>query len=254
MSDLPAVNARIRKIINDKFDGNVSRFSSVINVVPQKVNRLFNIDGRTGKYPDPYKSNILSLIENAFNDINKVWLRTGEGEMIIMDGKPLDNVGKIDGMKDGVTQVAHENYMEVEFRDLSVSAGPLSRTSNLAPKKTLLVPKEYDSGEYLVVRVDGPSMDDGSIYSIADGANILIRKYHLENGDRLPIRGNLFVIDSKDGQALKQITEHNVDEGYVVCHSYNPEFSDYKVPLEDVIAFYIYRKIVGYRPPVRDLN
>src|SRR5690606_2436435 len=101
------------------------------------------------------------------------------------------------------------------------------------PKKTMLVPKEFDKGEYLVVRVDGPSMDDGSIYSIPSGANILIKRYYLENGDMLPIKGNLFVIDAVDGQALKQITEHNTEEGYIICHSYNPEFKDYRVDMED---------------------
>lgn len=218
----------------------------------------------------------LNQIRDQYNDLNIEWLLTGEGEMIKMEGKSLDiNYDLVDGevvevvskkkadifdnsqilyRKDGVIQVDHSEYMEVEFRDLSVAAGPLNRVEEGQEKKTMLVPKEYDRGEYLVVRVDGPSMDDGSIYSIGDGANILIKKYHLEKGERLPIRGNLFVIDSKDGQALKQIIEHNIQEGYIMCHSYNSDFSDYKVPLEDVIDFYIYRKIVGYRPPVRDIN
>lgn len=221
-----------------------SEFSSTLGLSNGYVNAIRN----------SISEDVIVNIKKHYPELNIEWLLRGDGQMIAMDGKSLDNFGESEGIIDGVTQIDHENYMEVEFRDLSVAAGPLSRTPNLSPKKTLLVPREYESGEYLVVRVDGPSMDDGSIYSIADGANILIRKYHLENGDRLPIRGNLFVIDSKDGQALKQITEHNIDEGYVTCHSYNPEFSDYKVPLEDVIAFYIYRKIVGYRPPVRDLN
>lgn len=208
----------------------------------------------------------LEHIANIYNDLNLEWLLTGEGEMIKMEGKSLDkNYTFVDGevipsennktdRRDSVIQIDHSEYMEVEFRDLSVAAGPLNRIDETGQKKTLLVPKEYDRGEYLVAKVDGPSMDDGSIYSIADGANILIKRYYLNPGERLPIRGNLFVIDSKDGQALKQITEHNTQEGYIICHSYNPDFSDYKVPLEDVIDFYIYRKIVGYRPPVRDIN
>ncbi|TDX83936.1 S24 family peptidase [Epilithonimonas xixisoli] len=263
MNELPSVNARIRRVINEKFNGNVSRFSSAIDVVPQKVNRFFNIDGRTNKYPDPNKTDILDRIEKVFNDINNVWLRTGDGEMIKMEGKTpfgknyqVDKMGNVSevNMKDSVTPLADESHMEVEYRDLSVAAGPLSRVDVKAPKKTLLVPKEYDRGEYLVVRVDGPSMDDGSIYSIPNGANILIKRYYLENGEKLPIRDNLFVVDAKDGQALKQITEHNTELGYITCHSYNKEFKDYNIPLEDVLAFYVFRKIVGFRPPVRDIQ
>ncbi|MCL1640064.1 hypothetical protein CMU09_17995 [Elizabethkingia anophelis] len=256
MSEIPAINKRIKDLVNFKSNGNVSRFSELLNVVPQKINRLFNKDTRTDKYPDPLKTDILDRIENTFSDVNKIWLRTGEGEMISMEGKELDPNYSIPSRRkdDTVTQVDSDEYMEVEYRDLSVAAGPLNRTSSGYKKKTLLVPKEYDNGEYLVVRVDGPSMYDGTEYSIPDGANILIKRYYLNNGDKLPIRGNLFVVDAKDGQALKQIVEHNTDLGYVRCHSYNPDFEDYNVPLEDIIGFYIFRKIVGFRPPVRDLK
>lgn len=201
---------------------------------------------------------LINALVSKFNDINKDWLLTGEGEMIAMEGRSLDqnfHVAEPNARygKDSVTQQPEGDYMEVEFRDLSVSAGPLSRNSTKERKKTMLVPKEYDRGEYLVARVDGPSMDDGSVYSIPSGAYILIKRIYLEKGERLPIRDNLFVIDAVDGQGLKQIIEHNTDLGYIVCHSYNPEFKDYTVPMQDILGIYIFRKIVGFRPPIRDL-
>lgn len=200
----------------------------------------------------------LENIANIYKDLNITWLLTGEGEMIKMEGRSLDGNNFVKEergkySKDSVTQMPADGHMEVEFRDLSVAGGPLNMTDEKAPKRTMLVPREYDRGEYIVVRVDGPSMDDGSIYSIPNGANILIKRFYLENGDRLPIKGNLFVIDAVDGQALKQIIEHNVEEGYIICHSYNPDFKDYRVDIRDVRDFYIFRKIVGFRPPVRDL-
>lgn len=194
----------------------------------------------------------LNEIKKQFPDLNIDWLLTGEGEMIKIEGRSIDENYTLP-KKDSVTQISNDGYMEVQFRDLSVAAGPLSMTDQKAHKKTMLVPREYDKGEYLVVRVEGPSMEDGSIYSIPNGANILIKRVYLENGDRLPIRDNLFVIDAKDGQALKQIIEHNTEEGYIICHSYNPDFNDYRVNLEDVFGFYIFRKIVGFRPPVRGI-
>ncbi len=231
-------------------------FSEAIGVSKGYVNAI-----RKSIQPDK-----ISLIKEKFNDLNIEWLLTGDGEMIAMEGKFLnfnDQKGD-DGVVrevellqrregDTVTQVDSDNYMEVEYRDLSVAAGPLNRT-DVVEKKTMLVPREYDRGEYLVCRVDGPSMDDGSIYSIPEGAKILVKRFYLDNGDKLPIRGNLFVIDAKDGQALKQIVEHNTELGYIKCHSYNEDFADYIVPLEDVIDFYIFRKIVAFRPPVRDMK
>lgn len=232
-----------------------------------KTNAFEKVIGASNGFVNSIRQSIapekLGQITKNYSDLNIEWLLTGEGEMIKMEGKTLfgknyqvDKMGNVSEiqMKDSVTPLADESHMEVEYRDLSVAAGPLSRADVMVPKKTLLVPKEYDRGEYLVVRVDGPSMDDGSIYSIPNGANILIKRYYLDNGDSLPIRDNLFVIDAKDGQALKQITEHNTDQGYITCHSYNKEFKDYNIPLEDVLAFYVFRKIVGFRPPVRDIN
>lgn len=174
----------------------------------------------------------------AFPEIDYDFLITGKGNMLKTDQQNLE-------------QVDHDNYMKVEYRDLSVAAGALTKT--ISNRRTILVPKEYDKGDYLVVRVAGPSMDDGTKYSIPESAEILIKKINLESGQSLPIRGNLFVIDFKDGQDLKQIIEHNVEEGYIVCHSYNPEFRDYKVMVEDIIGIFLFRKIVSYRPPVRDI-
>ncbi|MGX9985879.1 S24 family peptidase [Soonwooa purpurea] len=238
----------------------------------KRADIIYNVlNGKNG-----LSSKLAKLIVSVYNDVNYEWLISGEGEMLLtkdeimrnqLGGKSLNaNYAKnkdgvmmeeseiYNNLKDTVTQVDSDNYMEVEYRDLSVAAGPLNRTDEKAPRKTMLVPREYEKGEYLVVRVDGPSMDDGSTYSIPEGAKILVRRYYLDNGDKLPIRGNLFVIDAKEGQALKQIVEHNTELGYVRCHSYNPEFKDYNIPLEEVYGFYIFRKIVAFRPPVRDIE
>ena len=169
--------------------------------------------------------------------------------------KGIEAIGKSKPL-DSVTPVPNENYMWVEYADLSAAAGQLggSDVDTLPETKKRLVPREYENGEYLVIRVDGDSMDDGSKYSIPDGTEILIKKYYLENGDKLPIRNNLFVINAREGKALKQITEHNVEDGYIVCHSYNSDFKDYKINMEDILEIFIYRKIVSSRPPIPDIN
>ena len=270
--ELPTLNKNIRKIIEEKFSGNESSFSEFTGIGQASINRLFRIDKRIGKYPDASKSNkinYVNIILEKFPDINKDWLVgfiKDDSEWLKMQGKPLDsNYAKVDNQWQmvqeesehyNVTPIDNDNYMIVEYADLRVSAGPLgTKNLNALPKsKTRLVPKEYDNGEYMVLRVDGPSMDNGTSISIPDGTEILVKKYYLHNGDKLPIRNNLFVIDAKDGQALKQIIEHNTEEGYIICHSYNPEFKDYKVMLEDILQIFIYRKIVSSRPPIPDIS
>lgn len=250
-----SVKERLKFYLKNK---NISQaqFAESINVSNGYVNAI-----RKSILPDK-----LNLIKETYTDLNIEWLLTGEGEMIKLQGKSLDaNYQKVgdnwqsvneDSSHYNVTPVDNDNYMVVEYADLRVSAGPLgTKNLNALPKsKTRLIPREYDKGEYMVLRVDGPSMDNGTSISIPDGTEILVKKYYLHNGDKLPIRNNLFVIDAKDGQALKQIIEHNTEEGYIICHSYNPEFKDYKVMLEDVLQFFIYRKIVSSRPPIPDIK
>ncbi|MGJ1362936.1 S24 family peptidase [Sphingobacterium spiritivorum] len=157
--------------------------------------------------------------------------------------------------KNEITPVAFDDYMMVEYVDLSASAGMLggSNVDLLPETKKRLVPKEFEKGNYLVVRVNGDSMVDGTDISIPDGAEILVKEYVLENGDKLPIRGNLFVICSREGNVFKQVVEHNTDLGYIRCRSYNKKYADYNIPLDDVFQIFIYRKIVGYRPSIPEL-
>lgn len=158
--------------------------------------------------------------------------------------------------KQEVTPIPYEDYMMVEYVDLSASAGPLggSNLDVLPEKKKRLVPKEFDNGNYLVVRVDGDSMVDGSMSSIPDGTEILVKEHILENGDKLPIRGNLFVICSSEGNVFKQIVEHNTEIGYIRCHSYNPNYPDYNIPLNEVHQIFVYKKIVSYRPSIPEIK
>ncbi len=176
----------------------------------------------------------------------------GVDVMWLMDDN-LDEIGKFNPSE--VTPVAFDDYMMVEYVDLSASAGPLggSNVDLLPETKKRLVPKEFEKGNYLVVRVNGDSMVDGTDISIPDGAEILVKEYILENGEKLPIRGNLFVICSREGNVFKQVVEHNTDLGYIRCRSYNKKYSDYNIPLDDIFQIFIYRKIVGYRPSIPEI-
>ena len=49
---LPKLNEKIKEIITTVDDGNVARFAKRLkNVSQQRLNRIFNPDTRTGKYP-----------------------------------------------------------------------------------------------------------------------------------------------------------------------------------------------------------
>lgn len=170
-------------------------------------------------------------------EINLAWLMEGTGEMIISDG---------------LTAMAEDEYQWVEIVDLKTAAGHIGaeNVAELPSHKKMLVPKEYEAGNYLVTRVEGRSMEDG-VYSIHEGSHILIKEMdcHLEN-HQLNLIDNLYVIVSRNGTVLKQIVEQNMEHGYLKCHSYNPEYKDYKIFFDDVLQIFNYRKVVSARPPI----
>lgn len=218
---------------------------------------LYNIED--GKTKSITSKTALILIE-VYPEIDYVWLTTGIGEMIRKEdtafGVEKPKPPKQETVKkDNVTPIPHDNYMVVEYADLSTAAGRLGveNPAVLPEMKKRLVPKEFDNGNYLVVGVDGDSMDDGSNISIPDGTEILIKEHILHNGDKLPIRNNLFVIVSKIGTVFKQIIEHNTEEGYIVCHSYNPKYKDFSIHMDEILQIFIYRKIVSFRPSIPEI-
>lgn len=200
---------------------------------------------------------MLNKISIAF-DINKAWLLTGEGEKL--NEKKKEDVlarlganwdkGDRENFVSEVTEIPLSEFREVEFVDLHASAGPLgvSNIDFLPDTKRRLISKEYENGNYLVVRVDGDSMNDGTPRSLYDGDEVLIREKTNERWYEMPIRKTLFVICSRDGNVLKQIGEINFQEGYIVCHSFNPSYKDYRITFEDIIQVFVvlhvvYRKI-----------
>ena len=247
---------KLQKLLNH-FGTNCGRLGKAIN----KPQTFYDI--KKGQIKN-FSPEVVFELKKLYPELNESWLLFDEGEMIVPKS-PTQKIAALEKItfdgennyKKEVTSVNNEDYMMVEYADLSVQAGPLGRSpvEDLPKNRTMLVPKEYDNGEYMVLKVDGNSMyKKGSDISIPDGTKILVKKFYLNNGDTLPIRNNLFVIDAKDGQALKQIILHDVENGFIRCHSYNEEFKDYDIKMEDIYQIFIYRKVVSSRPPIPDID
>ena len=231
------INAYLKTAF-EKLNKKQSEIIKDLGVSQAYVSALMNGKKRVGKEMAKKISQLYGFDEGS--------ILTGEGEILKEEKKYVEEVSPI----------PYENYMEVEYADLSTVAGRLGgyNPATLPEMKRRLIPKEFDRGNYLVVRVDGDSMDDGTSISIPDGTEILIKEYHLQKGEKLPIRGNLFVIVSTEGTVFKQIIEHNTEEGYIICHSYNQKYSDYRINLSEVLQIFIYRKIVSFRPSIPEIN
>lgn len=217
----------LNKILeNEKLNPN--QFAESIGL--ERTQPIYDIiNGKVKKISTNYAKKILAV----YPHYNYNWLTTGEGEML--------------KIKSEVTPKAESDYMMVEYVDLRASAGRLGGADiDLLPETHIrLVPKEYKNGGFLVVRVDGDSMDDGTKRSLCDGDEVLIKEkkdFHVKD---LPIKKTVFVITSREGNVLKQIKEINTEEGYIICHSFNPIYPDFKMELSDIYQIFIVCKVVA---------
>jgi hypothetical protein len=81
-NDLPVLTKRISQIVQYYTNGNVKAFAEKLsNISQQRLDRIFKIDKRTGKYPS-VPDDVLVEISKYFPDVNPAWLLTGEGEML----------------------------------------------------------------------------------------------------------------------------------------------------------------------------
>lgn len=230
--ELPAINQRVKEIIDDQTKGNVTAFSLALGYTSaQKVNRLFKIDSRTGKYPVP-SSTIISDISNKF-DINTNWIVSGIGEKYITS-KQNEAIQIINGgimMVPLVNQYAQAGYM-MGWADVAYI--------ETLPKIPWIVDKEY-KGRYISFEVRGDSMDDGMKHSYEQGDILLCREIGCDYWkSRLHINAwDAFVIVHKtDGIVLKQIVDHDVEKGIITCHSFNPIYPDFTVDLRDIAQLF----------------
>lgn len=82
MSEIPEINNRIKLLVEQFCGGNVQQFVDMVGIKShQNLNRIFNIDKRSNKYPSP-SSEILTCIKLQLPQVNYDWLLTGEGEML----------------------------------------------------------------------------------------------------------------------------------------------------------------------------
>lgn len=218
------------QLIMDREGLNKNSFSKQIGLSSNvTITRLIN--EKRDASPETCRKIVL-----RFPQYNYEWVLKGQGEML------NNNIP----IHDEVTAVPEGDYMMVEYVDLRASAGVLGvgDVTQLPDTHKRLVPKEYAKGGFLVVRVDGDSMDDGTKKSLSDGDEVLIYE-HVENHiENLPIHKTLFVITTLNGNVLKQIKEINKEDNYILCHSFNSDYEDFKIKFDDICQIFIVCKIV----------
>lgn len=229
MSDYKRLAEVINFLIESRRAFNDADFASQVGTP-----RSFISEAKAGKKTITDK--FVLKVESAFPDINGEYILTGEGSMLKPSSSDSAPYRKIVGNE--VEVVPMDNYVAVPFYDLEASAGLPNGDTPAGWVETRLVPRQYAGDEYLVVRVSGDSMDDGTSRSLCHGDEIVVKRELFDPANTLPIRSKLFVVDTMEGAVIKQILECNRSEGTVTLHSFNERYRDYQVPLSEVRGFY----------------
>lgn len=153
-------------------------------------------------------------------------------------------------LKQEVRQVSEQDFMVADYLPIEAQAGYLDglETQHLPELGHMLVPREFEKGNYLVVELSGDSMNDGSERALKDGDKLLVKELHQDHWrNKLHFKQYLFVLMSREGIVCKQITAHDVEKQTVICHSFNELYEDYTVNLGDVYKLFYVKKIVERR-------
>lgn len=170
--------------------------------------------------------------------INLAWLLTGIGSELI-EG---DTTNVIVAKKHTdatvaplISQYAYAGYLAGFVDPEYLDAQPQFTAS-----------KKHNGGHYVAFEVKGDSMDDGTKRSICEGDIILgreLQKHHWQH--RLHVPKVFIIVHKTDGIICKEIIKHDVSNGEIICHSWNPDpdYEDFELNLRDVMQLFYVKEI-----------
>jgi hypothetical protein len=114
-NDLPVLTKRISQVVQYYTNGNVKAFAEKLsNISQQRLDRIFKIDKRTGKYPS-VSDDILIEISKCFPKVNLYWLLAGKGQMLNNQEIPQDNISEKDKIIDWLNRELDEKRKIIDY-------------------------------------------------------------------------------------------------------------------------------------------
>ena len=179
---------------------------------------------RTGKSDLGTRS--IDKILKIYQDINRVWLLTGEGEMLNSTSKPPET-----------TQTAAKSVQQSDEAVLKIPLVPISALAGSLNDFTLTIThRECESvispikGVDLAISISGDSMEP----EYPSGSQVLIKKVN----ERAFLEwGKVYVLDTCNGTVIKRLMPTD-SPNKVLCESINPKYPPFEVSLEHVYGVY----------------
>lgn len=208
---------RVIEIMNEVLEYakmNSKQFSESLGLErPQAIYDILNPLKKVG-----ISKNMADKICEAYPLVNKTYLLTGEGGLIL----------NADKKKDG-NRYGYKTYL----LPMSAMGGSLSGfTSSAILEDCEAIISPIENVDF-AISVYGESMAP----EYPSGSRVLIKKI---DPNIFIDWGKTYVLDTPNGVIIKEVHECKDKPGYVRCHSINPDpkFSDFDVPLSEVYGIY----------------
>ena len=180
--------------------------------------------GQARKGKSDLGTKTIEKILNIYQDLNKVWLMTGEGDMLssTSSAQPQPSVKN--------ERVADDEAYKVPLVPISALAGSLNDFS-LSVKRddceTVISPiKDID----MAIKVSGDSMEP----ECPSDSQVFVKKIN----ERAFLEwGRVYVLNTCNGIVIKRLMPTN-DPNTVLCESINPKYPPFEVNLENVNGVY----------------
>ncbi|MCH5234513.1 MAG: LexA family transcriptional regulator [Muribaculaceae bacterium] len=178
---------------------------------------------RTGKSDLGEKA--VDKILKEYQDLNKIWLLTGEGEMLNETGGFVEVP---DSEVLNLNPKPGDNVIMVPLINID-SVGSMERTNSMTWREQYVVrdiPFIDARPDDVAIYQSGDSMTPG----IPSGSILHIRQ--VQDWQEYFGYGDTFVLWLKDDRRItKQVLKYREDpKNYVVCHSFNPVYEDEELP------------------------
>ncbi|MFZ4705477.1 MAG: hypothetical protein ACOYMF_05660 [Bacteroidales bacterium] len=174
-------------------------------------------------------------------DINIGWLLTGAGDM-------LKSKQEEEMISNAVIRKSHE-YLTTTAPLISqyAAAGYLSGFSDpeyIEQQPIYVATKKYSGGNYVAFEIRGDSMDDGLKHSISNSDVVLCKELKKDYWTcKLHIPKIFIIVHRTNGIICKEIIDHDINNGMITCHSFNPENRDFILNLNDVAQLFYIKEI-----------
>lgn len=208
----------MRKI--ERFDKYMSFRGLNDNRVTKDLSLSVGLLGKSRKQNRDLSDKVIEQILNFYTDLSRVWLLTGEGQMLTESS----DVGK---------SVSEENFKQIPILPISAQGGSLNNFTLSVRKYDCEWMSSPIFNADFAIEVAGDSMAP----EYPAGARVLIKRI---NESAFIEWGKVYVIDTENGVVLKKVVPAD-DDTNIRCVSINPHpnYAPFNIPKTSIYGMYI---------------